>query len=126
MKQKSEAAPVNWGGRVRSVARRASELAGFAVKRNQNGTCDATWLVPDESLVHLKACPCCCAEENSLGAEHGLQKLITELRKLSAEGRLTIWDLRSRQCIAGEAITSICANGSCIQIGLAEDWPIDR
>jgi hypothetical protein len=90
-----------------------------------SGTGCTFWVTPYAHLTLQVGCPGCSAKENSIGRKHGLHKVIRDLRKLSAEGRLAVWDPCSNRFLSGPDITSVCANGKCIQIGLADDWASD-
>ncbi len=91
----------------------------------RSGTGCSFFVTPYAHITLLVGCPDCSAKENSLGRKHGLHRVIKELRMLAAEDRVMVWEPKSKRCLSGPDITSICANGKCIQISLADDWGSD-
>jgi len=90
-------------------------------KKNKS-KCDGAFAMSPKA--HLGGCgyPECASEENSTGAEAGIQDVINCLRTLADSERLLVWDPLSKKCLSGMDIESICANGSSVQISLSRTW----
>lgn len=75
-----------------------------------------------EGAVTTEGCGCpeCAQERNSIGAEHGLDCIVTWLRQLHVSGQLMVFNPATRECLTDCDIEGICVNGACVQISLAE------
>jgi len=71
-------------------------------------------------------CPTCAAEKNSAGSDDGIQIVINYLRKLAEAERLLVWDPASKNCLSGQDIENICANGNGVQISLSRTALVEK